>query len=404
MNTRDAASGSPSVGNDRRAGASGGGTPPRPNPAELDQLMKALRESEERYRKLVELSPDGIYVHRDGLLLFINPAAAALFGRDREELIGKSILDLVPPGMHEEVAERLRAAREAGGEPLHQTTRFLRSDGSETWIEGFSVPITFGGEPARQAVIWDITERVRTEEELRRSRQELRRLAAHLQSVREEEQVRIAREIHDELGQSLTALKLDLAWVRRRLGERGREGAHEALEEALEERLAAMSELVDGTLSSMRRLALELRPGVLDDLGLEAAAEWQIDEFRQRTGAVCEYHADLGRLEIDQEVATATYRILQESLTNVARHAEAGHVEVTLRANQEGLWLEVRDDGRGFDPSRMRETSSLGLLTMYERARACGGRFDVRSTPGEGTTVSLHVPEPRQRPRRRRRP
>jgi signal transduction histidine kinase len=161
---------------------------------------------------------------------------------------------------------------------------------------------------------------------------------------------------------------------------------------------------VDSTLSSVRRLALELRPGVLDDLGLEAAVEWQVEEFAQRTGAQCEYRSDLGGCTIDPEVATATYRILQESLTNVARHSGAGRVEVTLRCDQEGLWLEVRDNGRGFEMSTVRDRSSVGLLTMYERARACEGHFDVRSNPGEGTAVSLRVPEPSRSRRKRRRP
>lgn len=358
--------------------------------------QQALQESEERYRKLVELSPYGIYVHRKGVILFANPAAQSLLLGGPGDLLGRSLQDLVPPEMRDEVERRLEAAKVAGSEPLRQTTRFTRADGSEACFEGFSVPISFGGQPARQVVIWDTTERVKTEEELRRSRQELRRLAAHLQSVREEEQARIAREIHDELGQSLTALKLDLAWVRRRVG------AEAASEHAavLGERLDAMSDLVDTTLSAVRNLALELRPGVLDDLGLEAAVEWQVEEFCQRTGAVCEYHPDLSGCSIEAEVATATYRILQESLTNVARHSGADHVEVTLRCSSEGLWLEVRDNGQGFEMKGVREKSSLGLLTMYERARACGGQFDVRSVPGTGTTVSLRVPAPSQSPRR----
>jgi two-component system, NarL family, sensor histidine kinase UhpB len=183
----------------------------------IGDALAALRESEERYRKLVELSPDGIYVHRDGWILFANPAAKRLLGGEGVEVVGRSIFELVPEEMHAEVASRLEAAEKAGSAPYHQVTRFTRLDGTEACFEGFSVPITYEGQPARQAVIWDTTDRFRNEEELRRSRQELRRLAAHLQSVREEEQARIAREMHDELGQSLTALKLDLAWVRRRI-------------------------------------------------------------------------------------------------------------------------------------------------------------------------------------------
>ena len=229
---------------------------------------------------------------------------------------------------------------------------------------------------------------MRIEGELRRSRQELRRLAAHLQSVREEEQARIGRELHDELGQSLTALKLDLSWVRRRLAEERRWPAAAPIAE----KLRSMAELADHTLSSMRRLALELRPAVLDDLGLEAAVEWQVEEFRRRTGIPCHLACELAGCRPDEDVSTTIYRVLQESLTNVARHAEASEVKVSLHSDRLGMRLEVADDGRGIDMGRVRETSSLGLLTMYERARACGGKLDLVSRPDHGTRVVLETP------------
>jgi signal transduction histidine kinase len=210
--------------------------------------------------------------------------------------------------------------------------------------------------------------------------------------AREEERRTISREIHDELGQALTALKIDLA----HLSSRARDGGAGITPEALQERLRGMAALTEDTIDRVRRLARELRPGVLDDLGLEAAIEWQAQEFEARTGIVCRVSSDLGDSKLPRPLATAFFRTFQESLTNVARHAGARQVDVGLRRKRGRLTLEVSDDGRGISDEAVAGAKSLGLLGMRERARRLGGQFAISGALGQGTTVTLSVPLPEE--------
>ena len=233
-------------------------------------------------------------------------------------------------------------------------------------------------------------ERIRAQEELQTSREQLRALAAHLQSVREEERKLITREIHDELGQSLTGFKMDLAWMRNRMQ------AEEwgTIRQPILDKIKTMGKLIDGTANLMRKLCTELRPGVLDDLGLTAAIEWQAREYQERTGIVCAVKVDLGELTVDPERSTALFRIFQEILTNVARHAKATRVEAVMQATGAEVWLEVKDNGRGIKPSEIAGAKSLGLLGMRERAFILGGAVVIRGAAGKGTTVRVTVPLP----------
>ena len=222
---------------------------------------------------------------------------------------------------------------------------------------------------------------------------QLRELSAHVESVREDERTGIAREIHDELGQALTALKMDLAWLARRVsGESSVSGM------TLLEKISAMSDMTDGIIDRVRRISAELRPGVLDDLGLLAAVEWQGQQFELRTEVPCNIRSNLGEERVDRELSTAAFRIFQEALTNVSRHAGATHVAVRLEKNDGELTLEVRDDGVGIGPEASLSPRSLGLLGMRERARRLGGAVSVHAGPGGGTVVELHVPLARGKP------
>lgn len=225
-------------------------------------------------------------------------------------------------------------------------------------------------------------ERKRAEEELRRSREQLRALTAYLQSVREEERVKIAREIHDDLGQSLTALKMDLSWLKGRLSE----------ERSLQQKAEAMMELIDSTIHTVRRIAAEARPAVLDNLGLAAAIEWQAQEFQNRTGIGCDIRRMLKDLELDQDISTTLFRIFQETLTNAARHAKATRVELSLEEKQSNLILEVKDNGRGITEEEVYGSNSLGILGMRERAFLLGGEVQIAGVPGQGTTVTVRIP------------
>lgn len=232
----------------------------------------------------------------------------------------------------------------------------------------------------------DVSERKRMEQEVRYSQEQLRAFAGYLQSVREEERARIARELHDDLGQTLTGLRLDLSWLKGRLA-RGKSAAR-----ALVERTKAMIALVDEAVETVRRTATELRPGILDDLGLAAAVEWQAADFQRRTNIPCEVESSPRLPDPDRNVSTAVFRVVQEALTNAARHARATRVRIALRWSDGLLLVEVRDDGRGITEAQRSGPRSLGLLGMRERARLLGGEVTITGTPGRGTTVSACLP------------
>jgi signal transduction histidine kinase len=236
-------------------------------------------------------------------------------------------------------------------------------------------------------VLMDVTARRVAEESLRRSHDELRALSGRLRAVREEESTRIAREVHDEIGQALTALQMDVAWLGKKLGPTG---ASESGKFA--EKLRSMTELIDQTIAAVQRIATELRPGVLDALGLEAAIEWYVREFEKRTGIACRFRSDLGTARIDSERATAVFRILQEALTNVARHSGSTRLEIQLVADRDRLRLEIEDYGRGIPEDRLEVVQSLGLLGMRERARSLGGALSVGRASPTGTVITLTIP------------
>jgi signal transduction histidine kinase len=232
-------------------------------------------------------------------------------------------------------------------------------------------------------ILRDVTERVRAEEDLRRSREELRELSAAAHSIREQEQRRMAREIHDELGQSLTALKMDVAWMLGNLS---------AGSPSLTEKLDTMQAQLDETVAATRRISADLRPLMLDDLGLIPAAEWLAQTFSERTGIPCKLHIRPPDIELAEPHASTLYRILQESLTNVARHAKASEVDVVIEQTDGALTLSVKDDGRGFSQAEARAQKTYGLLGVRERTLLLGGDASVTSEPGRGTTVDVRIP------------
>jgi signal transduction histidine kinase len=227
-------------------------------------------------------------------------------------------------------------------------------------------------------------ENQKAQERLRRSHDQLRALTGHLQFVREKERTRIAREVHDELGQALTGLKLDLAWLYGKItGER-----------TLQRKVKAMSAHIDTTIQAVRRIATELRPGVLDSLGLAAAIEWQTTDFQERTGIQCSVKIDVKEAISDREFSTMCFRIFQETLTNIVRHAKATHVDVRLAQVDHELVLTVRDNGRGISEREVVNARSIGLIGMRERVAQVGGQVFFFGLPTRGTTVTMRVPMP----------
>jgi signal transduction histidine kinase len=216
--------------------------------------------------------------------------------------------------------------------------------------------------------------------------QQLRHLSARLQSVREEERKGIAREIHDELGQQLTGIKMDLSWLYKKIN-------YEQPDE-LQEKVKILIALTDTTIKTVRKIATELRPGLLDDLGLIAAIEWQCSEFEKRTGIRCVFSTRLDDADFGTTISTEVFRIVQETLTNVLRHANATHVEIKMTLLEDDLHVEITDNGQGISLEEIRNTKSLGLLGMGERAKILNGTFSITGAPGNGTTVRLHIPVP----------
>jgi signal transduction histidine kinase len=267
---------------------------------------------------------------------------------------------------------------------LHTETDERRLDGSPLRIEGDYMVIhdERGRIAGHFGIQRDVTDRHHASEQLRVSREQLRALASRLQKVREEERTEVAREIHDELGQALTGLKLDVAWMKKRLPR-----DHEMMEQCV-----SVIQRIDQTLNAVRRIATALRPSVLDQLGLAAALEWQGQEFRTRTGIDVAMDVSTDGAAIPDHLGSSAFRILQESLTNVLRHANASKVTIRLEQTELLLTLEITDNGIGAPSMCLEGTKSLGVVGMRERALACGGQFSITGTPDRGTTVLLRVP------------
>jgi PAS domain S-box-containing protein len=364
---------------------------------EQERAEAALRESEAQYRSLVEDQTELIVRWRpDGTRTFANDAYARFFGLDRDGCVGANVFVLIPEPQREPVRRRVAALT-----PDRPTDLFERQavspDGTARWIEWshrayFDARGTLVG---IQSVGRDITERKRAEARLSEVLGQLQALTAHLQSAREEERARIAREIHDELGAALTTLKFDVAWLKGRLTKLSDAGASAALVE----RADGMSASLDETIRTVRRIAAELRPSVLDDFGLAAALEWQAEEFQKRTGIRCPLEFEGEDLDLDAGRSTALFRIFQECLTNVARHAGATEVRARVRRDPGQVVMEVTDNGRGIAPGTIGRAGSFGILGMRERAALVGGSLEITGEPGRGTRLTARIPVgPREGP------
>jgi PAS domain S-box-containing protein len=322
------------------------------------------------------------YVFTHQRMTKVNDAMAAQFGATKEELLGKTPAELFA---HDPEEGKRVWTRFFDAGRLHTETDERRLDGRPMRVEGDYLCIydERGRISGHFGIQRDITEQHRDREAVRRSRTELRNLTVRLQSVREEERREIAREIHDELGQALTGLKLDLSWLGTQLP---------AVPPDLKAQCQSILGRIDRTMDAVRRIATELRPSVLDQLGLAAAIEWQTQEFGQRTGIPTRLELLADGLAVPDPIASNVFRVLQEALTNITRHAQPTRVEVSLADVRGVLVLEVRDDGRGIPEVALDSPMSVGLIGMRERAFACAGKLDIKSAPGQGTTLVLRTP------------
>jgi PAS domain S-box-containing protein len=355
---------------------------------------------EEKTAKLLEASKfnhavmasmgEGLYtIDAQGLVTYINPAAEQLFGWSSAELMGRKMHDVThyqhPDGRpfpaHE--CAGLQVLQKGTALTDHEDV-FVRKDGTFFPVVCSFSPITSHGRIVGLVVVFrDMTAQKQAEKTLRRSREALRALAVRLQAAREEERTVLAREIHDELSGALTALKMDLSLLPDRA----------AKERSLFlEKLGSMSTLIDNTLDRVHSIVTGLRPVVLDKFGLLAATEWQAREFQERSGIACETQLPAEEMALGPARSTAIFRILQEALTNVARHAHATKVVVDLRKDAGSLIMTVLDNGKGIDEKAISFHNSMGLLGMRERALSFGGTAEVSRPPTGGTLVTARIP------------
>jgi PAS domain S-box-containing protein len=364
-----------------RMGRPGGGVAVFRDIGERKWAEAVLRDSEARFRAIVEATSSALIIlSPDHRVREFNPQAERVFGIGRAAALGQDFLQLCLPAEYQEAAAA-------------DIRRVLNGERTP----GFEIPVP-GRDAAETTLLWsfsrlaesrdretvviatghDITER-RQAEDARR----VRELAAHLQSAREAERSHVAREIHDELGQALTGLKLEVSYLSRRAGEQ---------DPQMRERLTRLGRMIDDSIVSVRRIAADLRPQILDELGLYEAIRWQAEEFEQRTRIHCTVDLPDARLDWNADRATAMFRILQEALTNVARHADATQASVRVTTANERVILEVSDNGRGIGDDQTRSSVSFGLIGMRERARMFGGKLEIRSGPPAGTTVTASMP------------
>lgn len=350
---------------------------------QLRSAQNALEESRDRYVSLYDFAPVGYLTLTDaGLIAEVNLTGAALLEMERKKLLQCRFTKFIAPEDRDRWYQHFSRALQQGGKQNGELA-LVRADGTVFHARLDCLHIKADGKAGMMRIAFtDITERKRLENELEESRQLLRDLVDKVEILREEERKCIAREVHDELGQILTALRMDVTLINLRFGE------HNA---ALLEKTQGMSLLLDQAGRSVRNIVSNLRPTALDT-GIVAAVGWLCDEFAAHTGSPCVLHTNEEHIDLEEGRAVAVFRIVQELLTNVARHAEASHAQITLARHAGNLHVEVRDNGKGFDPASTAKNKSFGLLGVRERAIAMGGDIEVVSAPQLGTAVIIRMP------------
>jgi PAS domain S-box-containing protein len=346
---------------------------------------KKFEDQQALFVSIVNSSEDAIISKSlEGIITTWNKGAEKLFGYSYSEAIGKHIAMLIPVDRVNEETQILEKIKK--GESIdHFETERLKKDGSRIYISLTESPIknVYGIIIGASKIARDITEKREAEEELQNSYKNLRELASHLQNIREEERIQIARDIHDELGQQLTGLKMDFSWLLKKIVVK---------DNIVEEKIHEMTRLIDETIISVRRISANLRPNILDDLGLVTALQWHSVEVEKRFGIKIDFVSEFDVVEVPVATATGLFRIYQEALTNAVRHANARQVSSTLRMVNNKIILQIQDDGKGMDLENDLKKKSFGLLGIKERALVMGGKYELKSEPGKGTHLLISVP------------
>ena len=338
---------------------------------------EALRKSEEKYRLLFNQNPLPAWVidNQTNRFLAVNDAAVNHYGYTHEEFPGM-LLTTIQPGTAIETAPP-------------GVVKHVKKDGLAIDAEIITTGIAYDSKSARLVIINDLTEKIKSENEIREINQELHELSSHLQNIREEERIKIARDIHDELGQQLTALKMDVSSLKKHSNPN---------DPGITGKFTGILSLIEDIVNSVRRISTQLRPSIIDDLGLVAALEWQSEEIACRYGIKINFVCDLPEVDAPVTIITGLFRIYQEALTNVVRHARATTVHSCLKSDHDHIILEVIDDGQGIDLEKVNEKSavgkskSFGLLGIKERVFAMHGHYQLKSEPGKGTCLYVSVP------------
>jgi len=362
-----------------------------PSPEGLSVFIRNVTEDKKREKRITDykyaLDQSSIVSVTDekGVIKYVNDNFCRISQFTEDELIGQHH-HIIGSRYHPDWLFRDMWLTISKGEVWKGEIRNKAKDGSIYWVYMTIIPfLNEKGEPFEYiALDTDISERKKAEALLDQSYQDIRQLASHLQDIREEERAGIAREIHDELGQQLTGLKMDLSWIsKRKLVQDDNE---------VSQKVVTTMNLLDTTIKTVRRIATDLRPSILDDLGLIAAIEWQSQEFGRRSGISTDFSSTMYEFKYASAIAIGLFRICQESLTNVARHAAASKIRISLEEENENIQLTIRDNGEGFDTGKTGGKKTLGLLGMKERTLMMGGEFRIESLPGKGTTLIVTVP------------
>jgi len=353
---------------------------------EKKNIEKTLFESESKYHQLIEkINESIILIDEKGIISFVSDNFLKMNGYSQAEVVGQSIVDFLERESFDKYRKQISCKKD---DNHYEFELVWKKKNGQNVIKKVSLELIYddGDFKGSVMVLTDITERRRIEKELVRSQWELRRLSQHLQNIREKEGKRIAREIHDELGQALTALKMDISYLYKKFLNNYKN------RRLFMEKTKSMLELIDETIRTVQKISAELRPRLLDDLGLVPAIEWYIQDFQERTKIECIANLDFNGFELDLDCSTAIFRIFQEAMTNIARHAEATKVNINLKRINGKLEIQISDNGKGIKEDDIYSPNSLGLIGMRERIRPFNGEFKLHTPENGGTTLSVSIP------------
>ncbi|MDZ4796094.1 MAG: PAS domain S-box protein [Bacteroidota bacterium] len=349
---------------------------------EREKAQQQIEREKELSDKLIDSLPGVFYWYdENGKFLRWNRLFEYVTGYSGKEIAGMHPTDFFEGEGLRHISEKIKEVFSKG--LADAEAEFVSKDGSRLPYYFKALRIIINGKPSLLGTGIDISDRKKAEKELDESYNAIRKLTGHLQDVREEERTHIAREIHDELGQQLTVLKMDVSWLNKRIA---------STDDAIKQKMKSLLTMLDETVQSVRRISSELRPSLLDDLGLTAAIEWQLAEFEKRSGIRTHFNSDVEDVGLNESVKTALFRVFQESLTNVARHSDARNVTVSFISVRNHFVLSIADDGKGFDKQKIADKRTLGILGMKERTAMINGTYEIKSSTGKGTAVIVKVP------------